>query len=276
VPFVFCALFVAAIIGKIGVSRWIGMSFVHEDPENRLHAVRSFAIGSVVIVLVYMVPILGFITWTLGGMFGLGAASLAFIRAYRRENPAAPRPIPVTPAPAPAAASSVAGSSFNTAVAESPVAQYEALPDLDQPVMAAATVPLVAGAATLPHAPFLDRFAAFFLDVILVMITVQIFSWGNDDDTARMFFVTLLAYHVGFWTWKATTVGGIICQLRVIRVDGTPVRFVDALVRGLSAIFSLAMFGLGALWILKDPERQAWHDRIASTYVVKVPRNWPI
>jgi uncharacterized RDD family membrane protein YckC len=137
------------------------------------------------------------------------------------------------------------------------------------------TAPVVTDAVTLPHAAFLDRLAAFVLDVILVSIVVQIFS-GHDDDTARAFFVTLLAYHVGFWVWKGTTVGGIICQLRVVRVDGGRLRFVDALVRGLSAIFSLALFGLGALWILKDPERQAWHDRIAGTFVVKVPRNWPI
>jgi uncharacterized RDD family membrane protein YckC len=146
--------------------------------------------------------------------------------------------------------------------------------------MAAAVLPvtpqLTADLLTLPHAPFPDRLAAFVLDVILVSIAVQIVAWGNDDDSARAFFLALLAYHIGFWTWKGTTVGGIICQLRVVRVDGTPLRFVDALVRGLSAIFSLAVFGLGALWILKDPERQAWHDRIAGTYVVKVPRNWPI
>jgi uncharacterized RDD family membrane protein YckC len=36
------------------------------------------------------------------------------------------------------------------------------------------------------------------------------------------------------------------------------------------------VLGLGCLWILKDPERQAWHDKIAGTYVVKVPRNWPL
>ncbi len=34
--------------------------------------------------------------------------------------------------------------------------------------------------------------------------------------------------------------------------------------------------GSGGLWILRDPEQQAWHDRIAGTYVVKVPREWPI
>jgi hypothetical protein len=161
------------------------MSAVREDPENRLHPIRSFVIGSVVIVLVYMVPILGFIAWTLGGMFGLGAASLAFMRAYRRENPAAPRPIPATVASAPETTPSAAGS-FATAVAEPPVAQYEALPDLDQPVMAAAAVPMVAGAATFPARPFLDR-AAFVLDIILLLITVQIFPWATTTTTHACF-----------------------------------------------------------------------------------------
>jgi uncharacterized RDD family membrane protein YckC len=36
------------------------------------------------------------------------------------------------------------------------------------------------------------------------------------------------------------------------------------------------VFGLGALWIIRDPERQAWHDKIAGTYVVKVPRTWSL
>jgi uncharacterized RDD family membrane protein YckC len=86
----------------------------------------------------------------------------------------------------------------------------------------------------------------------------------------------MLAYHIGFWTWKSTTFGGIVCQLRVVRLDGTPLRFVDALVRGIASLFSLAVVGLGCLWILKDEERQSWHDMIAGTYVVTVPRNWPL
>jgi uncharacterized RDD family membrane protein YckC len=266
---------VAAIIGKIGVSRWIGASVVHEDPEIRAHAFRSFVIGSVVIIVAYMIPILGFVAWTLGGMFGLGAATLAFMRAYRRENPAAPKPVPPPVVVAPPVA------------AAPPVMQYEEIPvePIEPSVVPLAApaqpltpplTPLASDVAMLPHAAFLDRLAAFALDMILVLIAVQIFSWGNDDDTARAYFLTLLVYHIGFWTWKGTTVGGIICQLRVVRTDGAPLKFVDALVRGLSAIFSLAVFALGALWILKDPERQAWHDRIAGTYVVKVPRNWPL
>jgi uncharacterized RDD family membrane protein YckC len=126
---------------------------------------------------------------------------------------------------------------------------------------------------SLPRAGFLNRLMAFVLDVILVAIARELLEL---DSRGTTIFLLLLTYHIGFWTWKGTTIGGIICQLRVVRVDGTPLRFVDALVRGLSSIFSLAVLGLGCLWILKDPERQAWHDKIAGTYVVKVPAGWPL
>ena len=30
--------------------------------------------------------------------------------------------------------------------------------------------------------------------------------------------------------------------------------------------------GIGCLWMLQDPEKQMWHDKIAGTLVVKAPR----
>jgi uncharacterized RDD family membrane protein YckC len=126
-----------------------------------------------------------------------------------------------------------------------------------------------------PYAAFLDRAAAFALDVILVFIAFRLLGIRGPDDEGR-FFLLLLAYHVGFWAWKGATVGGIICNLRLVRTDGGRLQVVDALVRGLSSILSLVVVGLGVLWILKDPERQSWHDKIAGTYVVKVPRNYPV
>jgi uncharacterized RDD family membrane protein YckC len=124
-----------------------------------------------------------------------------------------------------------------------------------------------------PHAGLAERAAAFALDFMLVALTATMFG---TDDMDNELVVLLVAYHVAFWLWKRTTLGGIICQLRVTRVDGAPLRFVDALVRGVTAIFSLAAFGIGVLWILRDPERQAWHDKVAGTYVVRVPRNYPL
>ena len=78
--------------------------------------------------------------------------------------------------------------------------------------------------------------------------------------------------NVGFWAWKGTTIGGIVCSLRVVRTHGVELRFIDALVRCMAGVLSIAAVGIGALWMLHDPERQMWHDKIAGTVVVKVPR----
>jgi uncharacterized RDD family membrane protein YckC len=260
VPFVLCTLVAAGVVGRLGVMRWIGASAVGEESENRLHALRSFAIGFAIVTLAYIVPLLGLVVFATLRVFGLGAAALAFLAGYRHESPVRSRSFE-------AARRAQNGDEVVVTVPAERAADRAGLdPTAVQPLASAELV-------SLPRAPFRDRLAAFVLDVILVVISRQLMEL---NDSGRALLLFLLAYHIGFWTWKGTTVGGIICQLRVVRVDGAPVRFVDALVRGLSSIFSLAVLGMGGLWILRDPERQAWHDKIAGTYVVKVPRNWPL
>jgi uncharacterized RDD family membrane protein YckC len=112
--------------------------------------------------------------------------------------------------------------------------------------------------------------AAFALDAILVGIAVNVLDLTRNEG---WFPLLLLAYHVAFWAWRGTTLGGIIVGLRVLRVQGTELRFVDALVRGLSSVLSIAALGIGCLWMLHDPAKQMWHDKIAGTVVVKVPRH---
>ncbi len=288
IPFVICALLVAAVLGKIAFARWIGMSIVHQDdPADRLESLRSFAIGSAIICLAYMIPLVGFVTWAMAGVFGLGAATLAFGSAYRREHPKKPKP----PKPAPVVTEAPVAE---VPIVEAPPAaaplRSESLREADVPpamdhateggsyAFAGAAEQSIGGLLAMPRAAFLDRLAAFLLDFILVVIVAQALDLdrGFDGPLGRLGLLLAIAYHVGFWTWKGTTLGGIICNLRVVRTDGQPLQFAEALVRGLTGIFSLAVAGIGFLWILRDPERQAWHDRVAGTYVVKVPRNWPI
>jgi uncharacterized RDD family membrane protein YckC len=158
-------------------------------------------------------------------------------------------------------------------------------PSIPPAPVATSGAPLGAGAAlahdltAFPRASFRDRAAAAILDLIVVLVGVQLLApilAPFRDDNLRTFALVMLAYHIWFWTAKATTVGGIICQLRVVRLDGAPLQFSDTLVRALSGLFSFAVLGLGFFWIIKDSERQAWHDKIAGTYVVKVPRNYPV
>ena len=296
VPFVVFGLLVAALLGKLGVTRWLGSTIVPEDdPTSRGQSIRSFAVGTGIILLAYMVPLLGLFVWMIGGVLGLGAATLAFSSGLRRENPSKPKPprgraaepiVPVTPvtssAPAPAAQPLTIEPEAVRSEFGSEVESY-AMPVVPPPTptraapIPPAPTPAVRAAVpgdllSMPRAPFLDRLAAFALDILLVSLTYNLLELRG----ARAFFSVLLAYHVIFWALKGTTVGGIICNLRVVRTDGGSVTFADALIRGFSSIFSIAALGIGCLWILFDAENQSWHDRFAGTYVVKVPRNWQL
>jgi uncharacterized RDD family membrane protein YckC len=128
------------------------------------------------------------------------------------------------------------------------------------------------GLLAYPRATFWERLGAFALDVILVILIIFIFPGRQEPG---FLLLCLLGYFVGFWAWKGATIGGTILQLRVVQAQGRLPNFGEAMVRGFSGILSLAVVGLGGLWILWDPDRQGWHDRIAGTYVVKVPRDFP-
>jgi uncharacterized RDD family membrane protein YckC len=288
VPFVICALIAAGIIGKVAVARWIGMSAVPEDPDgSRAHAARSFVIGFAVLVIIYMIPIIGIISWAIAGVLGLGSAALAFMAAYRRENPTRPSvvvpPSPPPPAyppypaePLPGSTSAAFDASASTPMMPPP---FEAPPPPPTPAAVYAGVQSVAASGLLvaqPRALFRDRLASFVVDILLVFVVVAFLDSVGIVDSPAAFFPLLLIYLIGSWTWKQTSLGGVVCQIRLVKTDGMPLNFADALVRGLAGIFSLAVLAIGALWILRDPERQAWHDKIAGTYVVKVPRNWPL
>jgi uncharacterized RDD family membrane protein YckC len=267
IPFLACGLIVAALIGKTAVARAMGRSIIRTGtPEGRIAALVAFLIGFALLVFAYMVPILGLVTWALTGVLGLGAATTMLRTHLRRERKAStPTPPPaVAPAAVPVASASDVRPELSPPAPAPAAPPAPALPPIPPPAPA-----FTQGLAQYPRATFLDRLAAFVLDCILVAIANGLLDMRNNDG---FFFILLLAYHVAFWAWRGTTLGGIICSLRVTRTDGTDLRPVDAVVRGLSGIFSIAALGIGCLWMLQDSESQMWHDKIAGTLVVKVPR----
>jgi len=286
VPFAIAALIVAGLIGRIGVARVIGRSVMSvDDPESRFQSARSFVLGSAVITVAYMIPVLGLLTWALVGVFGLGAATMSFAGTLRRERPVPPPKAPVEPpvvtppapespfpsAPAPAFTTPAAMAAENMISEGAPPPAAPA----SSPAAEAPRSSWTHGAGDLslyPRASFLDRLAAFALDVVLIAIANAFLGHVQGQRDEGWFMFLVLAYMIGFTAWKGTTLGGIICNLRVVRTNGGDLRFIDAVVRGLSSIFSLVALGIGCLWMLNDPERQMWHDKIAGTIVVKVPR----
>ncbi|HVY81617.1 MAG TPA: RDD family protein [Steroidobacteraceae bacterium] len=122
-------------------------------------------------------------------------------------------------------------------------------------------------ALTYPRAGFGIRMAALFIDLILVAVVLNII-----DSKLQAELIALAAYGAVMWKLKSTTIGGIVFGLQVVRLDGRPIDWATATVRALSCFLSLLVAGLGFIWIAFDGGNQAWHDKIAGTVVVRVPK----
>jgi uncharacterized RDD family membrane protein YckC len=85
-------------------------------------------------------------------------------------------------------------------------------------------------------------------------------------------FVVCFWFYAWFWTHGGQTLGMRAWRLRVQRLDGGPITLWQALLRFLSAIPSLAVFGIGYLWILVDKNHMALHDRISESVIVLLPK----
>lgn len=272
VPFVLAAVFLGALLGKLAILEALGGRLLRQVRNGSLvKPLACLVVGWMVVTLLYMVPVLGLLTMVLISVWGLGGAVTAAFAGLRREMPekqAAPRAMP---APAPTAVPvPVGGGEFSLSATASPgvaaAADLHVPPAGEIPPIA----PIMPEALSYPKAGFWERMGAAFLDVVLVSIVGGLVGgppWG---------FLVALAYFAGMWTWKGTTIGGIVLGLKVARADGTPVTFAVALVRALAAAFSVIVLFLGFLWIAWDREKQGWHDKIAGTVVVRLPRGTPL
>ena len=74
-----------------------------------------------------------------------------------------------------------------------------------------------------------------------------------------------------FWIFRNAEPGKMI--FRAVIVDASshaPATSGQYLLRYLGYYISLIPFGLGFLWVGIDPRKQGWHDKIASTVVIKI------
>ncbi|MBT2969339.1 MAG: transporter [gamma proteobacterium symbiont of Ctena orbiculata] len=137
----------------------------------------------------------------------------------------------------------------------------------------------------LVHAPvpgILRRLAAIFYDGLLLLallfvatavITLPLGRPSGASLPIFQFFIfeiIPLLFFTGFWTRGGQTLGMRAWRLKLIRFDGGDVSWGDALKRHLAALLSLLVFGLGFIWILVDPEKLAWHDRLSQTRLIIV------
>ncbi len=81
-----------------------------------------------------------------------------------------------------------------------------------------------------------------------------------------------VVYCVAFWTWRGQTPGKIALGIKIIRTDGSPIDLGRSILRYIGYIISSFILMIGYLWIAFDPRKQGIHDKIAGTYVIRLPR----
>lgn len=81
-----------------------------------------------------------------------------------------------------------------------------------------------------------------------------------------------LFYHATFESSRLQgSIGKIVCKLKVVNAAGERVEFGTALGRNFGKILSSLLCGIGFLSVLWNDNRQAWHDQLAKTFVVRKP-----
>lgn len=260
IPFLIVGLIFGTLFGKAAVLAWLGRRVTRLLGDEGLMGSLLVAvfIGSLIVWGLYLVPVLGFLLYKFFGILGLGMVVYRLVLSMKREKP------PVVAAPAVAVP-----MAFSEGVPP-PLAGPASAP---APSAVASVVPPLS-AATLPRAGFWLRLAASALDGVLVgMLCGFLGSMWHGFGVFPLWFAI---YCAAMWANKSTTIGGIICGLKVVRLDDRPLDWTVAVVRALGAFLSLAVAGLGFIWVAFDDDKQSWHDKIAGTTIVRVPKGTPL
>lgn len=136
--------------------------------------------------------------------------------------------------------------------------------------------PPVAGLARRLGAVFYDSLLLTALLMVVSFVYLPLAGRMLSSGVNRPLYQLLLlavsyAYFAGFWVRGGQTLGLRTWKLRLIDYDGGPVTWAQATWRFLATMFSWLCLGLGFLWVLVDPEKLAWHDRLSNTRLVRLP-----
>jgi uncharacterized RDD family membrane protein YckC len=120
--------------------------------------------------------------------------------------------------------------------------------------------------------------SGFFIAFLLIYVSIvsansSIVTFLSDFISGFIGFSVNLLYFTLFWSSKFQgTPGKILLGLKIVDANGNKISYSTALIRYISTIISSLLLGIGYLLIVFDGKKQALHDKLASTYVIKVKK----
>ena len=128
------------------------------------------------------------------------------------------------------------------------------------------------------YASFGRRLMASLLDSIIItpIYLLTIFIGRNllqiriDKPNYLLNFIISGLYIVIFWaSFGGATIGKKVFGIKIVKVDDQPINYPRSILRWLCYLISSLPLFLGFFWMLWDPKKQTWHDKIAGTKVVR-------
>ncbi len=140
----------------------------------------------------------------------------------------------------------------------------------------APTAQAAPAAQGVKYASFGIRFVAALIDGILIAIISTLIKTLLGGENAPGFLDSVMGlasivYYVFMISKYGATVGKKLMKIRVQNIDtGANLTFVEAILREfIGKLLSSIIFLLGYFWMLWDPKKQTWHDKIAKSIVVQ-------
>ena len=137
---------------------------------------------------------------------------------------------------------------------------------------------------SVEYAGFWIRFGATLIDTfILLVVTLPLTMviYGNSlwqsERTVMGFWDVMINWIfpavavIVFWRIKGATPGKMLLSMQVVDMKtGDKMSFRQSIIRYVGYIVSTIPLFLGFFWIGIDKKKQSWHDKIASTVVVRI------
>ena len=132
---------------------------------------------------------------------------------------------------------------------------------------------------------FFRRFSAFATDLMIVTYLLIIYYFGftnpfsqfmkymeNKEFDFKFQCFRIIVFILYCTIMEATkiqgTLGKKIFGVKVVDVNYNQISPLNSLIRNLSKIISGVPLFFGYFWAIISPNHQAWHDKIAKTYIV--------
>src|SRR6478672_4362194 len=127
------------------------------------------------------------------------------------------------------------------------------------------------------------RFVAFLVDGILLFIVGYTIAALTGQTTpggfnlqglpALLYFIINFGYGIVLEATQGATLGKMLLKLRVVRLNGEPISWSEAVIRNILRIVDAIPYFIpyltGAILVWTSPKRQRLGDRVANTVVIR-------